>query len=68
MRSKTTKIDKILEDMTRFKEEHRVVTLKHVARLAQALNKDEISIEETMQTLKGLLVSLSNLKKHYDTK
>ena len=64
MRTNKTKIDKeVFMSLDRFNKEERTILLKHMKDLMVQVHGGDITIEETMQTLKGLLVSINTLKK-----
>ena len=64
MRTKLTRLDEMaFKHMEYFTKEERQVLLKHMKDLMVQLNAGDITIDETMETLKGLLVSINTLKK-----
>jgi hypothetical protein len=64
MRTKLTKLDeKIFEDMERFNKEERQILLKHMKDLMIQLKEGDITMDDSMEMLKGLLISINSLKK-----
>ena len=64
MRTKLTKLDKkIFEDMERFSKEERQILLKHLRDLMIQLKEGDITMDDSMEILKGLLISINSLKK-----
>ena len=64
MRTKLTKLDKkIFEDMERFSKEERQILLKHLRDLMIQLKEGDITMDDSMEKLKGLLISINKLKK-----
>ena len=64
MRTKLTKLDeKIFEDMERFTKEERQILLKHIKGLLIQVHEGDITMDDTMETLKGILLSINSLKK-----
>ena len=64
MRSKLTRLDKkIFEDMERFNKEERQILLKHLKDLMIQLKEGDITMDDSMEILKGLLISINTLKK-----
>ena len=63
MRTKLTKLDnEIFMSLNTFNKEERTVLLKHMKELMVQVHAGDITIDETMETLKGLLVSINKLK------
>ena len=64
MRTELTRLDKkIFEDMERFTKEERQILLKHLRDLLVQVHQGDITIDDTMEILKGILISLNSLKK-----
>ena len=64
MRTKLTKLDKkIFEDMERFTKEERQILLKHLRDLMIQLKEGDITMDDSMEIMKGLLISINSLKK-----
>lgn len=64
MRTKLTRLDKkIFEDMERFNKEERQILLKHLKDLMIQLKEGDITMDDSMEILKGLLISINTLKK-----
>ena len=64
MRTKLTRLDKkIFEDMERFNKEERQILLKHMKDLMIQLKEGDITMDDSMEILKGLLISINTLKK-----
>ena len=64
MRTKLTRLDeKIFEDMERFTKEERQILLKHMKALIIQVHEGDITMDDTMETLKGILLSINSLKK-----
>ena len=63
MRTKYTKLDtEVFMSLNTFNKEERTVLLKHMKDLMVQVHAGDITIDETMETLKGLLVSINKLK------
>lgn len=66
MRTKLTRLDKKifkqLEEME-YKGNEKSIILQHLKQLMLDIMHNEKNIDDTMVTLKGILVSLNNLKK-----
>lgn len=66
MRTKLTKLDphvfKHLEDMN-FTEQESKIVMKHLYGVIVDLKNGKTDMSETMEKLKGILVSINNLKK-----
>lgn len=46
-------------------KEHKTILLTHLKELMIDIRDDRKDISDCMESLKGILVSLNNLKKHY---
>ena len=56
----------IFKNMATFEKHHSQMLVKHLNDLKSKLTDDEVSVEDTIETLKGLLTSLVKLKKYYE--
>ena len=64
MRTKLTKLDEhVFMSLDRFNKAERQILLKHLKALIIQVNAGDITIDQTMESLKGLLVSVHALKK-----
>ena len=66
MRTSKTRLDefafKHLEDMN-FTEQESKIVMKHLYGIIVDLKNGKTNIDETMHTLKGIMISINNLKK-----
>ncbi len=64
MRTNKTRLDKkAFEAMERFNKEERQILLKHLQGLIIQVNDGDITMDDTMESLKGILLSINTLKK-----
>ena len=57
----------IFKNMATFEKHHSQMLVKHLNDLSVKLDQQEISVEDSIETIKGLLISLAKLKKYYET-
>ena len=56
---------KAFEMMNYFNTDHKKVILTHLKQLMIDINDEKKGVDETLETLKGILISVNTLKKHY---